>query len=194
MVSSLDSRPHFFSTQNRPLSTQSITTTTKTSSKMSHNSSFALQKYMLLQEQHEELCNHLDQIRPQPATSSSSLYSTPSTSPTRSNSSLSSSPRRHSRSSGRQHTRSHGRHCGWEDSPGSELSTIIDEETIYEISAEERRLFDINESIKRALTELLNCNSVRSDRAFRMWVQTRLMETEKELRSGRRKRSSGSME
>ena len=192
MVSSLDARPHFFSTPSRPSSSQAITTTKMSSAKMSHNSSLALQKYMLLQEQHEELCNHLDQIRPQLATSSSSLYSSPSTSPTRSsNSSLSSSPRRHSRS-GRHHSRSHPRHCGWEESQG--MSTIIDEETIYEISAEEQRLFDINESIKRALTELLNCSSVRSDRSFRTWVQSRLMETEKELRSGRRKRSSASME
>lgn len=76
----------------------------------------------------------------------------------------------------------------------SDLDTILDEETLFEISAEEQRLFDVNESIKRALTELLNCDIVRGDRSFRMWVQTRLMETEKELRLGRRRRSSGSVE
>ncbi|KAI5457468.1 hypothetical protein BGZ63DRAFT_408201 [Mariannaea sp. PMI_226] len=154
-----------------------------------NNYSFALQKYLLLQEQHQELCNHLDQIRPQP-TGFRSVRTTPSSSPTRSLSSSSasnsSSPRRHSRSSERRH-RSHARCSGWDD--GQQLSTIPDEETLFEISAEEQRLFDVNESIKRALTELLNCSAVRSDRSLRMWVQTRLMETEKELRSGRRRRS-----
>lgn len=197
MVSSLDVRPHFLALQNRPASTQALTTTSAkmASPKMSHNSSFALQKYILLQEQHEELCSHLDQIRPQFTGSTSSLYSSPSTSPTRSsNSSLPPSPRRHSRSSERRHhSRSHARYSGWDEGQ-SDLCTIIDEEAIEEISAEEQRLFDLNESIKRALTELLNCNSVRNDRSFRTWVQTRLMETEKELRSGRRKRSTGSVE
>lgn len=69
------------------------------------------------------------------------------------------------------------------------LDTIPDEETMRAISAEERRLFDVNESIKRALTEMLNCDIVRSDASMRMWTQTRLMEAEKELRSGRRRRS-----
>ncbi|KAJ3472168.1 hypothetical protein NLG97_g11226 [Lecanicillium saksenae] len=58
------------------------------------------------------------------------------------------------------------------------------------ISAEEQRLYDVNESIKRALTEMLNCDIVRADASMRMWTQTRLMEAEKELRSGRRRRSS----
>ncbi|GAO19540.1 hypothetical protein UVI_02061830 [Ustilaginoidea virens] len=74
------------------------------------------------------------------------------------------------------------------------LDTIIDEETIHEISVEEKRLFDVNESIKRALTELLNCDTVRGDNSMRMWAQARLMETEKELRSGRRRKSSPCME
>ncbi|KAG8410310.1 hypothetical protein J3459_017201 [Metarhizium acridum] len=67
-------------------------------------------------------------------------------------------------------------------------------ETIHAISAEEQRLFDVNESIKRALTELLNCDAVRGNNSMRMWAQARLMETEKELRSGRRRRSSPCME
>ncbi|KAM0232035.1 hypothetical protein ACHAPO_008069 [Fusarium lateritium] len=152
----------------------------------------ALQKYMLLTEQHQDLCDRLDQIRPEFGTSSRSQFSSPSVSPTRSSSSsslsLPPSPKRHSRS-GRHHSRSHARCSGWENH--NELKTIPDEETIYEISAEEQRLSEVNESIKRTLTELLNCSSVRADRAFRTWVQTRLMETEKELRSGRRRRSSG---
>lgn len=203
MVSSLDVRPHFFVRQSRPTPTPStisssttITATPSTSynTKMTaaHNYGFAMEKYMLLQEQHQELCNHLDQIRPQHGSRTRS--STPSSSPTRSSSSsissVPSSPKRHSRSSERRH-RSHARCSGWDDAHrGNELSTIVDEETLCEISAEEQRLSDVNESIKRALTELLNCSTVRSDRSFRLWVQTRLMETEKELRSGRRRRST----
>lgn len=196
MVSSLDVRPHFFSGHNRSSSVSSTSSSLSTpvtySSKMAsigaQSYSLALQKYMLLTEQHQELCDHLDQIRPE---FNFSHTSSPSTSPTRSSSSslsLPPSPKRHSRS-GRHHSRSHARCSGWEDR--NELSTIPDEETIYEISAEEQRLSEVNESIKRTLTELLNCGSVRADRAFRTWVQTRLMETEKELRSGRRRRSSG---
>ncbi|KOS22989.1 hypothetical protein ESCO_003420 [Escovopsis weberi] len=132
-----------------------------------HNYTFTLQKYMLLQEQHEQLSSNLEQIRPRKSsTSSGSTVSSPATSPSR----------------------------GWEDRSQEALDTIVDEDTIFKISAEEQRLFDINESIKRALTELLNCDAVRDDIKTRMWAQTRLMETEKELRSGRRRRSSPGME
>ena len=164
-----------------------------------HNYNFALQKYLMLQEQHQELSTHLDQIRPRlsPSTSVASVSSA-STSPIRpsfSNSSSTSSagsPPRRVRSSGRKYRR-----CCPDKAPptGQDvLDTIPDEETLYEISAEERRLFDVNESIKRALTEMLNCQAVRADGSIRMWVQTRLMETEKELRSGRRRRGSNGME
>ena len=63
-----------------------------------------------------------------------------------------------------------------------------------EVAAGEQKLFDVNEGMKRALTELLNCEAVRRDKAMRTWVQTRLMETEKELRRGRRRRSSATMD
>jgi hypothetical protein len=33
--------------------------------------------------------------------------------------------------------------------------------------------------IKTALTNLLNCEGVKNDRRYRMWVQTMLMDTEK---------------
>jgi hypothetical protein len=59
-----------------------------------------------------------------------------------------------------------------------------------EVAVEEAKLCDVNEGMKRALTELLNCETVRTDRAFRNWVQCRLMDTERELRSGRRRRSA----
>ena len=58
------------------------------------------------------------------------------------------------------------------------------------MAAVEQKLFDVNEGIKRSLTELLNCESVRTDKTLRTMVQCRLMETEKELRSGRRRRSA----
>ncbi|PTB41159.1 uncharacterized protein TrAFT101_006304 [Trichoderma asperellum] len=152
-----------------------------------HNYAYTLQKYMLLQEQHEQLCSSLDQIRPRTAsTGTLSTISSPSTSPVRSSIYAPASGRRHSRSGQRRSSRAHGRFNGWED----QLDTIVDEDTIFQISAEEQRLFDVNESIKRALTELLNCDAVRSDVTTRMWAQARLMETEKELRSGRRRRSS----
>lgn len=205
MVSSLSHglRPRSATTESyyHTASSHEISLTTSknkmTASKSQSAHSLAMQKYMLLQEQHETLCHHLDQIRPtSSAFSSPSPFSSPSTSPTRAVrvSSSSSSSRHHSRSSERRHTsRAHARCSGWDTVyRGGEvaLDTIPDEETIYEISAEEQRLFDVNEGIKRALMELLNCGVVRGDTAFRKWVQTRLMETEKELRSGRRRRSS----
>ena len=54
-----------------------------------------------------------------------------------------------------------------------------------------RKLHDVNQQIKMALTELLNCESVRGDRLYRAWVQRRLMEAERELKEGRRMSGSG---
>ena len=71
------------------------------------------------------------------------------------------------------------------------LEPVLDETLLEEVAAGEQKLWDVNEGIKRTLTELLNCETVRKDRRMRTWVQSRLMETEKELRSGRRRRSSG---
>jgi hypothetical protein len=169
-------------------------------SSKTHAYNFTLQKYMLLQEQHEELCSHLDQIRPRLSSTSSSTMSTitsPASSPTRSSfASLSPSPA--PASSRRHHSRSGGSKpkALWAAArrPSEALDTIVDEDTVYEISAEEQRLCDVNEGIKRALTELLNCDTVRSDLNMRMWVQTRLMEAEKELRTGRRRKGSASSE
>ena len=161
----------------------------KMTASKSHNYTLTMQEYMDLQGIRDELSSRLDQIRPghmSAATSNSSTFTSPSTSPTRSSPSL----RRHSRSGERRHRKGSARRSGW-DEASETLDTIPDEETMEEISAEERRLYHVDESIKRALTELLNCESVRGDRSMRLWVQSRLMETEKELRSGRRRRSSG---
>lgn len=199
MVSSLSitTRPRSHTLE--PILPTPTSTFDKMTATKSHTHNLAMQKYMLLQEQHATLCTHLDQIRPGCGASFASPFSSPSSSPTRSaRSTPSTSPvssRRHSRSGdrGSKNMRARARCSGWDDAHrGTEttLDTIPDEETLYEISVEEQRLFDVNEGMKRALMELLNCDAVRSDTSFRMWVQTRLMETEKELRSGRRRRSS----
>ncbi|KAH7231671.1 uncharacterized protein BKA55DRAFT_598402 [Fusarium redolens] len=109
-----------------------------------HNYKFALEKYMLLQEQHAELSKHLQQIRPRKQSTSSI------------------SPRSSSR-------RPKAPCSGWSEShrDADTLDTIVDEKALYEISAEEPRLFDVNESIKRVLTELLNCETIRGDNSMR---------------------------
>lgn len=185
MVSLLRSPDTISSPYASPPSALSPDTMTPVSS---HHYTLAMQEYMDLQVQRDELSTYLDQIRPSLSlsTSNSTIYS-PSTSPTRSSRSSSSSGRRHSGS--KHHSRAHARCSGW-DARSDTLDTIPDEETMGEIAIEERRLFDVDEGIKRALTELLNCDSVRSDHSMRLWVQSRLMETEKELRSCRRRRNS----
>jgi hypothetical protein len=167
-------------------------------SSTSHKYTFALQKYLLLQEQHEELVAHLDQIRPSPSPPLMNDYASPTRSSSISSASSSSSSTSHSMGGhSRKHTRrSRPPPCSYDDfnnrrlSRSDTLDTIPDEETMFAISTEERRLFDVNESMKRALTELLNCEAVRADNRMRMWVQGRLMEVEKELRSGRRRKNS----
>lgn len=156
-----------------------------------HSNGFAMQKYLMLTEQHEELRGNLEQIRANASyasystTSASSISSTPAVSPTRGSCSLfghHSSSRHHRRSSvaGPPKTRR----------SSTALCTLPDESILYELAEEEQRLFDVNEGIKRALTELLNGDQAKSDRSFRTWVQCRLMDTEKELRSERRRKSS----
>lgn len=168
------------------------------SPRMDHSGGFAMQKYFLLAEQHEELRANLESIRasayyPSMSTtaSSNSYASTPAVSPTRGSCSpfgayppsSSSSSRHHSRRSslaGPPKTRRNS----------TALTTLADESILFQLAEEEQRMFDVNEAMKRALTELLNGDQARSDRTFRNWVQCRLMETEKELRSERRRKSS----
>ncbi|KAI0151492.1 hypothetical protein BJ166DRAFT_391082 [Pestalotiopsis sp. NC0098] len=155
------------------------------------NGDFALQRYLLLQGQHEELTQHMYDLCPTYSCSSSSTVMTsPSLSPTRS-ATLSPLSSKHT-SPSRNHRRSSGAHR-----PGSKMSSgflepVLDEEIMGEMKADEQKLCNVNEGIKRALTELLNSDAVRNDRAMRTWVQTRLMDTERELRTGRRRRSNGS--
>ncbi|KAK0653077.1 hypothetical protein B0T16DRAFT_289896, partial [Cercophora newfieldiana] len=158
-----------------------------------HSRDLALQKYLLLHEQHESLRQHLDELRLPLHTGgsfSSTANTSPTTSPTRTNStssfsSLNSAPLQHHRSSVRAHRRTSLPPCHF-----TGLEPVLDETILAEMAVEEAKLCDVNEGIKRTLTELLNCEAVRSDRAFRTWVQCRLMDTERELRSGRRRRSA----
>jgi hypothetical protein len=77
----------------------------------------------------------------------------------------------------------------------SSLPTVIDESILGEIEEDEMKIKDVNLQIKSTLTDLLNCESVRTDRRYRMWVQTRLMDAEKELKENRsRSRHRGMVE
>lgn len=163
-----------------------------------HNFNFAMRKYMLLQEQYMDLCTQLQQLRPCPhLTSSTCANSLPATSPTQSSgSTLSMSAKPLPCSSGRRYPKAHACCRVWEEGKqGSGFDdNVLDQETLYEIYAVEKRLLHVNDSIKRELTELLNCDIVRSDMAQRAWAQARLLETEKELRLGRHRNGSPSAE
>jgi hypothetical protein len=164
---------------------------------------FALQKYLLLHSQHDALQKHLQQI----TTSVPTTNTSPSHSPSRysrhssissESPSLSSSPEtpaniylshnpittsnsRHQRSS--SVAQSHSRPPIVKRR--SSLPAIIDESLIGEIEQDETKLKMVNQQIKSTLTELLNCESVRGDTRYRMWVQTRLMDVEQELKRDR---------
>lgn len=131
----------------------------------------AYDEYLRLQSQHDTIRSSLDTLR---SSTADSTTTSPSLSPTRSalRAFPSSSPPASRRDN---HT----------------LENVLDEMTLHEVAAQEQRLLYVNEGIKRALTELLNCDLVRGDKSFRTWVQSRLMETEKELRSRRRRRCIG---
>ncbi|KAL1844165.1 hypothetical protein VTJ49DRAFT_3821 [Mycothermus thermophilus] len=158
-----------------------------------HSRDFALHKYLLLHEQHEFLRQHLDELRPsRQASICTPVSPSPAGSPTRRTSCSSDTPaiprqRTHHRSSGGVGFKDAYRATVHrDDNDGHELN--LDEE----VALEEAKLCDVNEGMKRLLTELLNCETVRADAAFRTWVQCRLMDTERELRSGRRRRSAPS--
>ncbi|KAK0717400.1 hypothetical protein B0T26DRAFT_647943 [Lasiosphaeria miniovina] len=144
---------------------------------VNHNRDLALQKYLLLHEQHESLRQHLDELRPLHSLDASVNSVSTASSPTMAGSvaSLSSSSSQ-----------------AWPYQPRPPLAGPYRRAStaLTEVAVEEAKLCDVNEGIKRTLTELLNCEAVRGDRSFRTWVQCRLMDTERELRSGRRRRSA----
>lgn len=61
---------------------------------------------------------------------------------------------------------------------------------LFQPSADERTLHDVNGEIKSTLTQLLNCGQIREDPEMRFWIQTRLMDTELQRRRYRRRRLS----
>lgn len=184
-----------------------------------HNRELTLRRYLMLQEEHEIIRHHLDEL---------SACSTPSTTPTTATTSPVASPtrafgpRHHHRRSASGTRRASAPPQG--DAPprppfrsrtsgpaaqsqrraagliitsadklvhleGEPAEAAMDLAAVAEVASEEARLFAINEGIKRSLTELLNCETTRSDQVFRQWIMARLMEVEKELRVGRRRRS-----
>lgn len=157
----------------------------------------ALQKYLLLQEQHESLLEHLEELRPLQTgdTVSTTATTSPATTPTRSTFALPGafhSTPHHTRSSPKSGSRRRAslpQYAAPRMHAIAGIDAMMDGSTRAELALEEAKLCDVNEGIKRALTELLNCDLVREDRAFRTWVQCRLMDTERELRHGRRRRS-----
>ena len=148
----------------------------------------ALQKYLLLHSQHDALQKHLSKITPavQIPQSGTFRHTSPSSSPGSDEGYLSSSPPyRHHRRAG-----SLPRQRPMLKQRRSSLPATIDEGIIGEMEEDELKIKSVNQQIKSTLTELLNCQSVRADDRYRKWVQTRLMDTEMELK-GTRSRSCG---
>ncbi|KAL5604888.1 hypothetical protein BROUX41_001781 [Berkeleyomyces rouxiae] len=154
------------------------------------HSELTMQYFLQLQAQHSALMSQIDAHRAsslEPCFTASSATIAGPTATATSPSTMPSSPfalsREHSRSS---------RRSSLNASTSLDLWPWANEE--LDVQAEERQLSNVNEDIKRTLTELLNCDDVRKDNNRRLWVQSRLMETERELRSGRRRRSAASSE
>lgn len=167
---------------------------------------FALQKYLLLHSQHDALQRRLSEMS---TSGPVSAAGSPSRSPDRvrqgslsSHSSLSSSsgssdyegspyfPAMRNRldRSGSLPLLQSGRPMAV--ARRSSLPTVIDESILVAIEEEEEKLLNVNLQIKTTLTELLNCGSVRSDKRYRTWVQSRLMDAERELKRSRSRSST----
>ncbi|KAH6682859.1 hypothetical protein B0J14DRAFT_574485 [Halenospora varia] len=151
---------------------------------------FALQKYLLLHSQQDALQKHLNHISTSlPSTTNNSPAGSPEQTRGSSFSSTSSDEPSSSPRGGRHHYRSSSTSNQRPQRPQmlkrrSSLPAVINE-TILEIEEDESKLKDVNQQIKSTLTDLLNCDGVRSDQRYRTWVQTRLMDTEKELKNSR---------
>lgn len=163
------------------------------STQKSAESGLALQKYLLLHSQHDALQKHLDQITTFPTASPTSRsptrnrYASLSSSPGSDNEMYLSSPPRVARNHHRGGSIPQSRPRPVMKTRRSSLPTVIDESILEEIEQDEMKLKGVNQQIKSTLTELLNCQGVRGDRRYRMWIQTRLMDAEKELKKDRSK-------
>ncbi|CAD6442513.1 8be2d604-ffb2-4123-beb4-33026faccd47-CDS [Sclerotinia trifoliorum] len=157
---------------------------------------FALQKYLLLHSQHDALQKHLNQVTAavqESPTAFADRHRNSSVSSDSSNASDTSvSPHSAPMTASRSRRGSlpssfgHMQHFHRENRINS-LPAVIDETVVEEIEEDEQKLKDVNQQIKTTLTDLLNCESVRGDLRYRKWVQTRLMDTERELKESRSK-------
>lgn len=161
------------------------------------DSSFALERlenYLLLTSQHDALHQHISQIY---AASIPATANMPPVSPNRSRTGSISSSSSEDNSfvtlvppRARHHRRSEQQsRCSTTFARSSSLPTVVDESIIGEIQSSDIKIRDVNLAIKSTLTELLNNPSVRNDCQYRSWVQSRLMDAERELRGSRRRRS-----
>ncbi|KAF7880713.1 uncharacterized protein EAF01_011982 [Botrytis porri] len=147
---------------------------------------FALQKYLLLHSQHDALQKHINKVTasipesPTGYTDRQRNSSVSSDSSFASDASISPLSRRGSLPPSFGHTQ----HLHREERINS-LPAIVDETVIEVIEEDEQKLKNVNQQIKTALTDLLNCESVKGDVRYRKWVQTRLMDTERELKERR---------
>lgn len=155
---------------------------------------FNLQKYLLLHSQHDALQKHLLSI-------SEDANSSPSTSPPDHNTYMTQAPtpavapsRAHQRSASTSIALSKGPESfGFRTSPPPSRPGLLKRRssmpttlaTVDEVRLDEEKLLNVNQQIKTTLTELLNCETVKCDRSYRMWIQSRLMDAERELKVGR---------
>ncbi|RDW62630.1 hypothetical protein BP5796_10932 [Coleophoma crateriformis] len=170
---------------------------------------FTLQKYLLLYSQHDAVRKNISEILPRHySTTTRTSPSSPSHSPDRHSSFsssgsddgfyLSSSPprtfRNHIRGGSIAATTSCSRRASLpalaEEQQrtsralsAAAASSGLGERTLELVWEQEMKLMNVNQQIKSTLTELLNCDAVKADQAYRMWVQSRLMDTEKELKT-----------
>ena len=150
---------------------------------------FALQKYLLLHSQQDALHKHISEISPtfptdRSPTSRSSSTSSTSSEPLTARSTSGSHPNILATSPPVRPTLRQRR---------SSLPDLPSESSMEEIMKEQDRLKDVNQQIKLTLTELLNCDGVRGNKGYRMWIQTRLMDVEKELKHERCRERRGSV-
>jgi len=144
---------------------------------------FNLQKYLLLHSQHDALHTHITAL----AASSPTSPTSQSTFLTTSITSIPPSPPPELRERRSSLLPSfpdplidmHQRHI---QSPNTEALCC----GLGDLLEEERKLINVNQQIKTTLTELLNCESVKQDRLYCVWVQSRLIDAEMELKEGRR--------
>ncbi|RDL40334.1 Uncharacterized protein BP5553_00313 [Venustampulla echinocandica] len=154
---------------------------------------FALQEYLLLHSQHDALQKHLSQIS---ASVPNTAVTSASNSPTRHGSTSTIGSDQSTSEEGLllsppsripYHQRCHRMHSArpqpyQRSERRSSLPAIIDENTLGEIAEDQSKIQNVNQLIKTTLTELLNCDGVKNNDRYRMWVQTKLMDAEKEMR------------